>query len=174
MFNRIKWWRYVIYLSIYLQIICYDIQNARGWIHYDRIYCKKWWITQLNWCAEAYDHEAVVHWPRRYSVRSHFVGLKVQSYCLIQEVAWVNTKDQIISPFSNRMFWTGTALQHKNHSGMFLFTDAEVCVTAFVTEAHWFACVQGKTPFISSIQIFLPSVCHNGFFIMHEGAHNPD
>ena len=105
---------------------------------------------------------------------SEVILLLVQSYCLIQEVAWVNTKDQIISPFSNRMFWTGTALQHKNHSGMFLFTDAEVCVTAFVTEAHWFACVQGKTPFISSIQIFLPSVCHNGFFIMHEGAHNPD
>lgn len=89
-------------------------------------------VKRLDWCMEAYNHEVVIHWPRRYSVRSHFVGSKVQSYCWIQEVARINTKYQIISPFLNRMFWTGTTLQHKNHSGMFLFTDPEVCVTAFV------------------------------------------
>ena len=157
------------YLSIYrLCYICYDIQRSEVKNTLTEYFAKKWW------CADAYNNKVMIHYPRRYSVRGHFVGFKVQSDCLIQEVARVNTKDQLISPFRTARFEQALPYNTKIIAACSLFMDTEVCVAAFVTGAHLICMRSGQNSIYLINTNYSARWPSQWLFIMHEGAHNPN
>ena len=168
MCDRIKWWSSVIYLSTGYVISVMISKGQRLKTLWQNNFAKKWW------CTDAYNNKVMIHYPRRYSVRGHFVGFKVQSDCLIQEVARVNTKDQLISPFRTTCFEQALPYNTKIIAACSLFMDTEVCVAAFVTGAHLICVRSGQNSIYLINTNYSARWPSQWLFIMHEGAHNPN